>query len=171
MRKVAKVIGYIVLSLLVTVIVGIAYIFISANKESSKNLKLLGKEAPVLTENGFSFRDLNKNGKLDAYEDTRSKIEDRVSDLLSQMTLEEKAGTMFFNIIKTSSDGELAEVPEFGNLFSFAMPANSEGIAVKKMNHFNLLQTPNTTALATWSNNVQKLAERTRLGIPLTIGT
>src|SRR5258708_4726565 len=171
MKKIAKVIGYIVLSLLVIVIISLAYIFISANKESSKNLKLLGKEAPVLAENGFSFRDLNKNGKLDAYEDTRAKIEDRVSDLLSQMTLEEKAGTMFFNIIKTSSDGELAEAPEFGNLFSFAMPANSEGIAVKKMNHFNLLQTPNTTALATWSNNVQKLAERTRLGIPLTIGT
>ena len=42
---------------------------------------------------------LNKNGKLDLYEDYREPIESRLDDLLSQMTLEEKAGTMFINII------------------------------------------------------------------------
>jgi len=34
--------------------------------------------------------DLNKNGKMDVYEDSRAPIEDRINDLLSQMTLEEK---------------------------------------------------------------------------------
>ena len=38
-----------------------------------------------------SFRDLNKNGRLDPYEDPRRPISERVEDLLSQMTLEEKA--------------------------------------------------------------------------------
>jgi beta-glucosidase len=171
MKKILKIFGYIILAIVTIVIVGIAWMFISAKNASSKNLSQLGPEAPTLTVDGFSFRDLNKNGKLDVYEDIRAKLEDRVSDLLSQMTLEEKAGTMFFNIIKTSSDGELAETPDFGNALSFAMPANSEGIVVKKMNHFNLLQTPDPGTLATWSNNVQKLAERTRLGIPVTIGS
>ena len=44
------------------------------------------------TENGFRFRDLNKNSKLDIYEDPRQPIDARVNDLLNQMTLEEKAG-------------------------------------------------------------------------------
>src|SRR6266498_199221 len=34
--------------------------------------------------------DLNKNGKLDIYEDPHAEIEKRINDLLSQMTLEEK---------------------------------------------------------------------------------
>lgn len=44
----------------------------------------------VLTENGFSFTDRNGNGKLDVYEDGRLPVEERVEDLLSQMTLAEK---------------------------------------------------------------------------------
>ncbi|HEY3037384.1 MAG TPA: hypothetical protein VGJ66_01545, partial [Pyrinomonadaceae bacterium] len=34
--------------------------------------------------------DLNKNGRLDVYEDPHADIEKRIDDLLSQMTLEEK---------------------------------------------------------------------------------
>src|SRR5205814_7681728 len=34
--------------------------------------------------------DLNKNGRLDVYEDPHANIEKRIDDLLSQMTLEEK---------------------------------------------------------------------------------
>ncbi len=45
---------------------------------------------PRLTEGGLSFRDLNKNGRLDPYEDPRRPVEERVADLLAQMTLEEK---------------------------------------------------------------------------------
>jgi beta-glucosidase len=41
----------------------------------------------------------------------------------------------------------------------------------KHMNHFNILQSPSAEALLNWNNNIQKLAERTRLGIPVTIAT
>ena len=34
--------------------------------------------------------DFNKNGKMDLYENPKAPLEDRVQDLLSQMTLEEK---------------------------------------------------------------------------------
>ena len=37
-----------------------------------------------------TYRDLNKNGRLDVYENPNADIEARVDDLLSQMTLEEK---------------------------------------------------------------------------------
>src|SRR5260221_3817100 len=171
MKPAFKVFGYIVLSLVAVPIIGIAYLFISANSQSKANLSQLDDEAKTIVTDGFSFRDLNKNGKLDGYEDKRQDLESRVSDLLSQMTLEEKAGTMFINVIKTHSKGELAESPEFGDLNSFGLPSNSELIVSKKMNHFNLLQTPPTQELATWQNNIQKIAERTRLGIPITIAT
>src|ERR1043165_8213912 len=36
------------------------------------------------------YMDLNKNGKMDAYENPDLPIERRIDDLLSQMTLEEK---------------------------------------------------------------------------------
>jgi beta-glucosidase len=41
-------------------------------------LALLGSEAPTLTQDGISFRDLNKNGRLDPYEDPRRPLEERV---------------------------------------------------------------------------------------------
>ena len=46
---------------------------------------------------GITFRDLNKNGKLDVYEDPRQPTNVRVEDLLGQMTLEEKAGLLFID--------------------------------------------------------------------------
>ncbi len=39
---------------------------------------------------GASAIDLNKNGRLDAYENPKLSVEERVADLLSQMTVEEK---------------------------------------------------------------------------------
>lgn len=36
--------------------------------------------------------DFNKNGKMDIYEDSSAAINDRIEDLISQMTIEEKAG-------------------------------------------------------------------------------
>ncbi len=43
---------------------------------------LAGPEVKSFTLEGFPFRDLNKNGKLDIYEDKRAFPEDRVSDLV-----------------------------------------------------------------------------------------
>ena len=59
------------------------------------------------TEDDFTFRDLNKNGKLDVYEDARQPIQARVEDLLSQMALEEKAGTMFIRHISIIANAHM----------------------------------------------------------------
>jgi beta-glucosidase len=63
----------------------------------------------IRTEGNFSYRDLNKNGKLDIYEDSRRPIEDRVQDLLKKMTLEEKAGMMFYSPTRVNKDGTIGE--------------------------------------------------------------
>ncbi|MDO8754106.1 MAG: glycoside hydrolase family 3 N-terminal domain-containing protein, partial [Anaerolineales bacterium] len=130
------------------------------------NLSLLGEEAPILKEGETTFRDLNKNGKLDPYEDPRRSLEERVENLLSQMTLEEKAGMMFQTMIGMNDDGTLQEK---GGLIP--MPQSSHLIASRLMNHFNVLQTAESRPMAEWHNRIQKLAERTRLGIPITISS
>lgn len=43
-----------------------------------------------ITIDGYTFLDRNGNGQLDIYEDDRRSIEERATDLLSQMTLDEK---------------------------------------------------------------------------------
>ncbi len=126
--------------------------------------------APVLSIEGFSFRDLNKNGKLDTYEDSRQAVQKRVDDLLSQMTLEEKAGTMFINGTLINTDGSIDKKPDAQG-FAARIPAPADLINNKKMNHFNLWQTPGTRALAEGYNAIQKVAEASRLGIPVTIAS
>lgn len=131
-----------------------------------RNLSLLGKEAPILTQDGIPFRDLNKNGRLDIYEDPRRSLEERVEDLLKQMTLEEKAGLMFQTMIGIHPDGTILEKTGM-----FPLPQTSDMIARRLMNHFNLLQGTDARHMAEWHNRIQKMAERTRLGIPITIST
>lgn len=123
----------------------------------------------IQMENGFSYRDLNKNGKLDIYEDPRQPIEARVDELLSQMTLAEKAGMMFINGAAVNADGSLDEQPNPGS-FAFGRIAKSQ-LVEQKMTHFNLWQIPGAQSLAIWHNNLQRLAEESRLGIPVTLAS
>jgi len=67
---------------------------ISSVSWTSHPNKIIGTDNPILTIDGFTFTDLNNNGKLDKYEDYRLPISDRVQDLLSKMTIEEKANML-----------------------------------------------------------------------------
>ena len=171
MKKALRVIGYILLGLLILLGAVYLYFYLKWNSISKENLAQLGKEAPTLVQNGYQYRDLNKNGTLDLYEDRRAAIRDRVEDLLAQMTLEEKAGAMFITMISVSMDGNLMEIPSLSNPISLMFGANSTMLVQKKMNHFNLLMTPEPKLMVKWHNNLQKMAEQTRLGIPVTIAS
>lgn len=117
------------------------------------------------------YRDLNKNGRLDVYEDPAQPIEARVEDLLKKMTLEEKAGMMFINGARVNEDGSLGKQPPKPGQFAFGETAD-DLIAKKKMHHFNLWAVPAVPAMAKWYNNIQRYAEReTRLGIPVTLAS
>ena len=152
----------------------IGYIRMSTKAEN--NYARLGTEAPVLSFEGFQFRDLNKNGLLDVYEDARASIDDRVNDLVSKMTLEEKAGTMYITMIGMTPDGEPIDKPFFTSnaidiMMALMMPSSSEMLVNRKINSFNILQGYNANILARNSNHLQKIGERSRLGIPITIAT
>ena len=51
----------------------------------------------VITVAGFAFKDLNKNGKLDKYEDWRLSADVRAKDLASKMSVEQIAGLMLYS--------------------------------------------------------------------------
>jgi len=139
-------------------IIVIAFVVsISAWKQSSKNTldKTVYENSSVIkTIDNFSFRDLNKNGKLDMYEDSKQSIDARINDLVSQMNLEEKAGMMFINGAKVNDDGSINDKPGSG-MFAF-VPNALPLLTQKKMNHFNLWAVPSPQALGKWYNAMQK---------------
>lgn len=132
------------------------------------NATTLHHSTLITNQNGVTFRDLNKNGKLDIYEDPSQPIAARVEDLLAQMTLEEKAGMLFINGAVINDDGSLEARPSGTGLGGRVAIAQ---MTEQQMNHFNLWQIPNAPVVATWCNNLQRFAEQTRLGIPVTIAS
>jgi beta-glucosidase len=151
----------------------LAATFFSSCKTTEKNTlspEVTAHSSHIITVDGYTFRDLNKNGKLDIYEDSRQPIDARVKDLLSQMTIEEKAGMMFINGARVNDDGSIQNKPGKG-MFAFA-PNALDLVREKKMNHFNLWAIPGIDALARWYDSMQKYVEdSTRLGIPITIAS
>ena len=164
--RILKTIGYILLALL-GVITAVVAAFILKQKQTVKRAqsKLTG-EATVVNSNGRSFRDLNNNGRMDIYEDPTRPIDERVEDLLGQMTLPEKAGLMYQPMINAGKEGALVEMP------NMIMPVGtSEMVVNRHISHFNIVMGDSVEEMAIWHNNLQKLAEKTRLGIPITIST
>ena len=101
----------------------------------------------ILEVDGLKFKDLNKNGQLDVYEDWRKSDDERIVDLLSQMTPEEKIGGLLTYNVELSQAAADIVTYHITNLL------------------FNLNGTPDV--VATQLNNLQHTAEGTRLGIPM----
>src|ERR1700761_4040719 len=101
-----------------------------------------------------------------AYRNPKLPISERVNDLLSRMTLREKAGQMFHDMILPNRDGTLSTPPSAA---AFGIPSieslilnhssSSPGEGGKNMTHFNILgpiTSPRT--LARWHNALQTFA-------------
>ena len=78
----------------------------STNKLSNNAIQLpLGsRTVEILKVNGLQFKDLNKNHQFDKYKDWRLPIEERVNDLVSKMTIEEKIGFMLISTTRMAGD-------------------------------------------------------------------
>ena len=124
-------------------------------------------EVKTLDIDGMSFRDLNKNNKLDRYEDYRLDTAQRVEDLISQMTLEEKVGTLFHPPVTINPDWMF----RLYSLFVDGGKLTESEIINQHINHFNLYGNPKPERLAKRLNSLQKIASRSRLGIPVTISS
>jgi beta-glucosidase len=128
--------------------------------------------APLLQVDGFLFKDLNKNGQLDAYEDWRRPVEERVADLLAQMTVEEKAGLMVGPTLEMGPGGTVNEQaiyrsnPFTGGAPVLYAPATSDAILRRHMRQFINRANADPRTMAGWLNAVQEVAEGSRLGLP-----
>lgn len=120
----------------------------------------------ILNENGHQYRDLNDNGRLDVYEDSRQPVADRVEDLIGQMNVAEKIGLFWHPPIAAGRKGQVLGRP------AMMSPASSYDIIINQnIRHFNLFEVSDPKFLARWYNRIQKIAEEDRLGIPITISS
>ncbi|MDE6840761.1 MAG: glycoside hydrolase family 3 C-terminal domain-containing protein [Oscillospiraceae bacterium] len=105
---------------------------------------------------GFAFKDLNKNGKLDLYEDWRQEDNARAADLASQMSIDEITGLMIHpmhsNIEADASD--MTELLDYGLRFVLS-GATAYPVDVQ----------------AKWNNAMQTYVEGVGHGIPVSIST
>lgn len=101
------------------------------------------------------------------YRDPELPVDERVEILLGQMTVAEKAGLFFQNMITMGSGGTLSD----GDA-AFGLPSAAEYVLERGMNHFNLFgAAPTAGDVARWHNSLQELAASTRLGIPVTVSS
>ncbi|MFZ9857698.1 MAG: glycoside hydrolase family 3 protein [Roseiflexaceae bacterium] len=122
--------------------------------------------APRITVDGHTFRDLNKNGILDVYEDSRQPLEARVEDLLGQMNLAEKAGLMFQNFVMMNDDGSITEGMGMWGPYS-----TKAEMFDKHITQNGTMRVLPPEAMVKWHNAMQLHAEETRLGIPYQFST
>lgn len=147
------------------------------------------RNAPLLKINNLEFKDLNRNQKLDRYEDWRLPAEARIKDLLSRMTLEEKIGFMIISTTRMAGDFAFqANAPKAAitsgfneedlvqtmNMFTrkplpnptMSAAGTTRAVLTYHLRHFILRANTDARKMAEWSNNLQALSESSRLGIP-----
>ena len=129
----------------------------------------------ILNINGLFFKDLNKNGKLDKYEDWRLPVDERAKDLASKMSVAQIAGLMLY-----SGHQSIPAAPRgFGSATydgkTFAeSKANAFDLSDQQkiflrddnVRHVLVTSVQSTEVAAKWSNNVQAFVEGLGLGIP-----
>ncbi|MCR4765341.1 MAG: glycoside hydrolase family 3 C-terminal domain-containing protein [Bacteroidaceae bacterium] len=154
--------------------------------------ELGARKVQIIAVDGYQFKDLNKNGELDAYEDWRLPMQDRIDNLVSLMTLEEKVGLMFHPNIAVPADGKVlydaqAELSQEAYAGPIGPGGNNQGAMgqgqmragadvktfIEERNFRNILNNgiAEPTLFAKWSNALQEYAEASRLGIPIMFST
>ncbi len=109
--------------------------------------------SPILTVDGFAFKDLNRNGALDLYEDWRLTPEERAKDLASKLPVERICGLM---------------------LYSRSVDVDSTNLTDKQIaylkddyiRHMLVRNVKDAKTAAAWSNTIQAYCEKEPFGVP-----
>ncbi|MCU0356323.1 MAG: glycoside hydrolase family 3 C-terminal domain-containing protein [Cyclobacteriaceae bacterium] len=129
----------------------------------------------IITVDRLAFKDLNKNGQLDKYEDWRLPAAERANDLASQMSIEQIAGLMLYSrhqSIPAQSRGFFAATyngktfSESGAKASDLSDQQKEFLTNDDLRHVLITQVESPEVAAEWNNNMQALVEGIGLGIP-----
>jgi beta-glucosidase len=147
-----------------------AAVLLAQSSPAPRQPALGHRSAPVITFDGLQFKDLNRNGKLDPYEDWRLAAAERARDLVSRMSLEEMAGLMVHGTLPTAAGASGSSAPGAGSSgydLTRATPLLTQAL----VSSFITRLSGAPAFLATENNRIQELAESTRLGVPVTIST
>ena len=107
----------------------------------------------LLESDGLRFKDLNRNGLLDPYEDWRLGADARAQDLAAKLTLDDIFGLMLY------STGQW--------LGGAAVTKDQRKFLVEdRVRHVLVAKVPGPREAAEWNNAVQALVERTGFGVP-----
>ncbi len=107
----------------------------------------------ILTVDGFAFKDLNRSGALDPYEDWRLPVAERSRDLAGRLSLEEICGLMLYSSAQRAQDTVLT-------------PSQRSLLEKDHIRHMLIADVKDARTAAIWSNAVQALCEAAPLGIP-----
>ncbi|MCX6299523.1 MAG: glycoside hydrolase family 3 C-terminal domain-containing protein [Bacteroidetes bacterium] len=180
----------------VTIVVLIST-FAQPKKTQVKQPVLGYRSTKILEEKGLQFKDLNKNGLLDKYEDWRLSNNERALDLLSKMSMEDKVGFMLISTARLKSDqsnnptsaminnatvssdfNEEDQVQKFNMFTKQPLPVammmsagTTKGVTKFHLRHFIFRANVSAKLTAEWSNKLQALCESDGLGIPAIIAS
>lgn len=132
--------------------------------------------APLLRLDGHSFKDLNRNGRLDVYEDWRLSPSERAEDLCAQLPPEYLSGLM--------TNGHTVNVPGIASMSVSGITYNGlpyaesgaepsdicdrlrEALVNFDTRQVLLAHSDGPQTIARWNNKVQALCESLPFGIP-----
>jgi beta-glucosidase len=129
----------------------------------------------IITKDGLPFKDLNKNGVVDPYEDWRLPVSERAKDLASKMTVDEIAGLMLYSGHQAIPAGSAGMFRGTYNGKGFAESgAKSYDLSDQQiafltkdnLRHVLITSVESPTVAALWNNKAQSLVESIGKGIP-----
>ncbi len=107
----------------------------------------------LLTKGGYAFKDLNRNGELDTYEDWRKPAKARAEDLASQLSIDEIAGLMLYSGHQAINGPDITAAQK-----KFLEEDNLRAVLMTSVS--------SPEDAARWNNNVQAFVEGLGHGIP-----
>jgi len=130
----------------------------------------------LITKDRYAFKDLNKNGMVDPYEDWRLPVNERAKDLAQKMSLEDIAGLMLYSSHQSlpgrsrgfgSATYNGKTFAESGALASDLSDEQKKFLTDDHLRHVLITSVESPEVAAQWNNNLQAFAEGLYLGIPV----
>ena len=126
------------------------------------------RSVPLLHVGGLDFKDLNRNGTLEPFEDWRNSADVRTKDLLGRMATPDLIGLMLHGTLPVTG-GPAASIGVGSGGYDLE---KVKGFVVdRRITTFITRLSGTSGFLAEQSNKLQAVAERGPFGIPLTIST
>jgi beta-glucosidase len=129
----------------------------------------------IIYKDGLPFKDLNKNGVVDIYEDWRVNVNERAKDLAQKMTVEQIAGLMLYSAHQSVPMPPMGRFKAtYGGKGYEHSGANAYDLTDQQiafltndnLRHVLVTSVENPAVAAKWNNNIQKLVESIGMGIP-----